>query len=195
MQPDWIYRTDTGIFTWGCLQPRPPVQLDIAPVPDQAWDYFKVHHYLTASLPGGKLGAWCCWVDHTPVAFAYVARFPHAKVRDIAKVARIVVLPDWQGLGIAGRLLEFLGGYYTARKNRVRITTLHPGLLGYLRASTCWRYTGRAQPALIVGPQSKMRAKQTSPRGLQLGTYEYRPPGNLQSDQPGTPVSLRHART
>jgi GNAT superfamily N-acetyltransferase len=172
--PDWVYRTDAGEFSWRSVQPRPAVQLDIAPVPTEAWEYFKQHHYLTASLPGGKLGSWCAWAGDTPVAFTYVARFPHAKVRDIAKVARIVTMPDWQGLGIAARLLEFLGGYYTARRNRVRITTLHPGLLGYLRASPQWRYTGRAQPALIVGPKSKMRAKQTSPRGLQLGTFEFR---------------------
>lgn len=176
LRADWSYRTDTGIFTWGCVQPRPAVQLDIAPVPTQAWDYFQHHHYLTASLPGGKLGSWCAWVGETPVAFAFVARFPHAKVRDIAKIARIVTLPDWQGLGVAARMLEFLGAYYTERRNRVRITTLHPGLLGYLRASPYWRYTGRAQPALITGPKSGMKAKQTNPRGLQLGTYEYTAP-------------------
>lgn len=45
-----------------------------------------------------------------------------------------------------------------------------------MRASPCWRYTGRAQPALIVGPKSGMKAKQTNPRGLQLGTYEYMAP-------------------
>ena len=70
-------------------------------------------------------------------------------------------------------LAEAVSRSGTARDNRVRITTLHPGLLGYLRASPCWRCIGRAQPGLIVGPRSKMRAKQTSPRGLQLGTYEY----------------------
>ena len=176
LAPDWIFDTGSGIFTWGSVQRRPPVRLDIAPVSDQAWKYFRIHHYLTASLPGGKMGAWCAWVGETPVAFAFVARFPHATAKDIAKVARIVVTPDWQGLSIASRFLEFLGGYYTERRNRVRITTLHPGLLGYLRASPCWRYTGRAQPALIVGPKSRMRAKQTSVRGLQLGTFEYRPP-------------------
>jgi GNAT superfamily N-acetyltransferase len=129
LAPDWIYRADAGEFTWRSVQPRPAVQLDIAPVPTQAWDYFKHHHYLTASLPGGKLGSWCAWVGDTPVGYAFVARFPHAKVRDIAKVARIVTMPDSQGLGIAARMLKFLGAYYSQRKNRVRITTLHPGLL------------------------------------------------------------------
>jgi GNAT superfamily N-acetyltransferase len=88
------------------------------------------------------MGAWCCWVGEVPVAFAYVVRFPHPTVKDIAKVGRIVVAPDYQGLSIASRFLEFLGGYYTERRNRMRITTLrHDGALPlpHLRRSPGFR--------------------------------------------------------
>src|SRR6266851_8278 len=109
--------------------------------------------------------------DHTFV-FLLIVRFPHARVKDIARIARVVCLPDWQGRGsraAAGVPRRALHGAAEPGADH----TLHPRLLGYLRASPCWRYAGPAQPALIVGPQSKMRAKQTSPRGLQLGTFEY----------------------
>jgi energy-coupling factor transporter ATP-binding protein EcfA2 len=195
LSPDWVYRTDAGEFTWRCLQPRPAIRLDIARIPPQAWRVFRDHHYLTASLPGGYMESWGGWVGDTCVAFGYVCRFPHPKVKNIVRCRRLVVLPDWQGLGIGSRMMDWLAARYTAQGQRFRSVAAHPAMVAHYRKSPDWHYAGKGFSALQVGPKSGMRAHQLDPRGLQLQAFEYRPPGTSKAISPGTPVSLRHART
>jgi GNAT superfamily N-acetyltransferase len=74
------------------------------------WQTFRQYHYLN-----GKLGAGVrCYVamyQLKPVAFIAVAQ---VRMRShYYRVSRLVVLPDYQGIGIGKRLLNFIAELYT----------------------------------------------------------------------------------
>jgi len=91
------------------------------------WQTFRQYHYLN-----GKLGAGVrCYVavyGLKPVAFIAVA---HVRMRShYYRVSRLVVLPDYQGIGIGKRLLNFIAELYTSKtKLPFYLVTSNPQLI------------------------------------------------------------------
>jgi ABC-type lipoprotein export system ATPase subunit len=175
LNPDWVIQMETQQFTWRSKQPRPEVRVDVAPISPKAWEYFKFYHYLTAKLPGGMIGCYGGWIEDRCVTFAYVCRFPHPSCRDIVRVRRQVVLPDWQGLGIGPRMEEYLGRKYIALGNRVRSVAAHPGMVNHYRNSPDWVYVAHQPRRTTTGPKSVQGRHHQDPRQTTLRTYEFRP--------------------
>lgn len=106
----------------------------------QLWDTFRPHHYLTGKYSG--IRAWLATTpDGEPVAFTSVMAFPHGRIKRGFREHRIVVLPDFQGLGIGARLSDWLGEYMIANGNRFFSKTSHPRFGAYREASPNWRAT------------------------------------------------------
>jgi GNAT superfamily N-acetyltransferase len=58
------------------------------------------------------------------------------------RITRLVVLPEFQGLGIASRLLAEVAGREAAHGNRVTITASHPAIVEHCARSAAWRFLG-----------------------------------------------------
>lgn len=58
------------------------------------------------------------------------------------RIHRLVVIPDFQGIGIGTRLLNFVADYYS-KTHRINITTGTPALSNALKKSNCWRLTSK----------------------------------------------------
>jgi ABC-type lipoprotein export system ATPase subunit len=173
LQPDWAYQPHRAEFTWRHLQPRPRVDLVIREVERGTWDYFRHHHYLSERLaPGAKcVGAF---VDEEMVAFSSWLRYPHKIYRNVMKGHRLVVLPDWQGLGIGGALDDRAGQFLYDQGFRYRNTIAHPGMIAYYSRSPRWRELSRPSPR--AGHSSTLRPRDTSLRLLVTRSFEYVPP-------------------
>ena len=59
--------------------------------------------------------------------------------RPYKRISRLVVLPDYQGIGIGGRLLDQVAGLVAGEGSRVSISTSHPGVISHLARSETWR--------------------------------------------------------
>lgn len=180
LQPDWVYEPHADKFTWRSVQPRPTVDVEICEVDRSAWKVFRHHHYLNANLhPGSK--CYGAYVDGECIAFAAVAGFPHpnANARLIRRVRRLVVLPDWQGIGIGTRMEEYLAELYVRDGYRFRSLVVHPGLVRYYLRSPMWRCVGK--PGYISrhnGPRGGVNglgAHQKSLRMMLIWAFEYIP--------------------
>ena len=66
-------------------------------------------------------------------------QFPHPRVQDIKMGHRLVVLPDWQGLGIGGALDDWLGEWLHTRGYRYRNVVAHPAMIAHYSRSPRWR--------------------------------------------------------
>ena len=74
------------------------------------WTLFRSYHYLNGALPSTARCYVAVYQDK-PIAFIAVV-----SVRMRAKyyrVSRLVVLPDYQGIGVGKRLLNFIAELYT----------------------------------------------------------------------------------
>jgi GNAT superfamily N-acetyltransferase len=98
---------------------------------------FRKYHYLNTELSSASQ-CYLATIDKNPVGFIAVLHFPHPSNKRLKKVHRLVVLPDYQGIGIGNRLLEFVGNIYLKRGYDFTITTSTPSLIYYFNKSDRW---------------------------------------------------------
>lgn len=180
LQPDWVLDTAGSLFTWRQVQPHPQVRLDVHRAHRTAWPVFARHHYLSGELASS---AQCFggWIDGTMVAFTAYRHLPHPRTRNIKMGHRLVVLPDFQGLGIGGRLDDWLGQWLWDQGFRYRNVVAHPGMISYYARSPRWHSTGETRSGLHVGANSGRGGtgqgkRHLDPRYLGTRSFEYRPP-------------------
>ncbi|MGA3289736.1 MAG: GNAT family N-acetyltransferase [Candidatus Bathyarchaeia archaeon] len=88
---------------------------------------FRNYHYLSGSLPSTARCYTAVYQDK-PIAFIAVVHI-HMKTR-FYRVSRLVVLPDYQGLGVGKRLLNFIAELYASQtKIPFYILTSNPQII------------------------------------------------------------------
>lgn len=162
LSPDWVIEPAERRFSWRSVQPRPPVDVTISPVPYAAWSLFAPFHYLTAEL-NRAARCYVLFVGDEPAAFAGVLYRPHSKVADIFGISRLVTLPDWQGLGLAFVLADALGAAFTAAGQRLHTYPAHPALIHSFDRSPLWSMKQRpgmsGRGSVNRGPRAKISAE------------------------------------
>lgn len=178
LQADWIYDVAAREFRWRLVQPHPPLHLDVHECPRSLWAMFEPHHYMSGHLLSSAK-CFAAYIDGRPVAFTSYRHFPHARVRDIKIGHRLVVLPDYQGLGIATVLENWLGEYLTARGYRYRNVVAHPGMIRLYSRSPRWQASNtvgavRTSNSKVKNAQSLKRGH-LSTRRLAVRSFQYVP--------------------
>lgn len=149
LEPDWVLDMATQQLARGSLR-RPPIELQVAACRRAAWELFAPHHYLSAGLPRG-CRCWLATWSGRPIAFAavqrHVGRHSHSPRRPpLFKIARLVVLPDFQGVGIGSALMRALGEAHAAAGQRLGVTTSHPAMIRACSASPHWKLVEVRRP-------------------------------------------------
>lgn len=130
---DWVLDMAVGRLARGRLQ-RPPIELSVFRCHHSAWSLFGKHHYLTNDLNRSAVCYLATWGSE-PVAF--VAMLPAVgRSQRGRRISRIVVLPDYQGIGVGGRVLDAVAGLWP---NDVFLKTSHPSLMSYCSRSRNWK--------------------------------------------------------
>ncbi len=145
LEADWIFNTNDMNFknTRGLLQ-RPKIELSIRKCTKELWRNFKKHHYLNNNL-GKHSQNYCLLVNNNLAGFIGIVHFPHSKIKNFKRVHRLVILPDYQGIGLGKILLEEIGILYKNKEFRYIITTSQPGLIHYFNKSKNWILKNRGR--------------------------------------------------
>ncbi|MBY0393959.1 MAG: hypothetical protein K2Q27_11925 [Novosphingobium sp.] len=170
VQPDWLYDTATGSLERGCLRRRPSIELEIRETDWRYWSLFEPHHYL--KLP--KMIAARCYVgfvDGQPVAHVAVTTRPGLVE---ARACRLVIMPEWQGIGVGMRFLNAVCEAWAAGDNRfgkpmpTLFHTSHPGLAAALRRAPQWtQVSGR------LHGETKARSLETLRKSFERGAMKW----------------------
>lgn len=141
---------------------------------------FSKYHYLSSSH-NNAANVFICMVNNEIAGFISVLHFPHPKVKNLRKVHRLVVLPDYQGLGIGGRMLNEIAKIYCNQKYRFSIVTSQPNLINSLKKSKEWlcKNFGRNKPHRGV-LKNTQNSKSGSENRLTI-VFEYNSRLNLES--------------
>lgn len=191
LQPDWTLEPATMALTWRSLQRRPPVDVVIQRCDYATWHLFAPYHYLTQEL---HVGARCfaAYVDGRPVSFAGMLYRPHAQVRGLMGVSRVVTLPDYQGLGLAMVLTETIAAAYKAIGHKVANYPAHPAYIRSLDRSRNWAMTQRpGTPSSKTQPQR--RSNRADGSSNYIGSFGGRPNAVFRYVGPAEP-DAREAR-
>lgn len=176
LQPDWVFQMQDRTFEWRSLRRHPAINLRIHPVSRALWPAFAQYHYLSHEL-ASSAKCFGAFYDGECIAFNSILKFPHAKVRNMYMAHRLVVHPDYQGLGIGGRIADWMGQYLAERNLRYRFCIASPTMISMFARSPRWALVrGRVSGSnLKSGPRADAgRAKaQMKLRRMSTMSFEY----------------------
>ena len=138
MCPDWIFDCNKmKLEITSQKKNRPEINLEIRRGKYDEWKLFSKYHYLEFAHKAMKQNMYVAEINGKPCAWLSIRPFPSK--RCIWKVHRLVVLPDYQGLGIGIKFLEWAGDNLG---KILTITTSNPALCNALfYRKQCWRTT------------------------------------------------------
>jgi GNAT superfamily N-acetyltransferase len=139
LRPDWVFDLGTDTFQWGEVPPRPPIAMEIRQTGWEFWPLFEPHHYLR--LPHIIASTnYVGFVQEKPVAHLAMT----TRSKNEARACRLVVMPEWQGIGVGIKFLNTICAMWRRGENRygrpmpTLFHTSHPGLAASLRRRPEW---------------------------------------------------------
>lgn len=115
------------------------------------------------------------WGD-TLVAMQSTMAIPNGGYKDAFRAHRLVVLPDFQGLGIGTKINDFFGEYYINRGQKYFMRTTHVRLKRHMADNKLWRATSsseKLQAKANVNNQSATKIHYTYDDKRAAASYEY----------------------
>lgn len=136
LQPDWVVDMQTGETIRRERRQRPPLELEVRRVPWAAWRTFAPHHYLTSNLNKAAL-CYGGFIGDRIVGFSAV--MPMLGRRNYRRMSRLVVLPDWQGIGIGRALALEVARLFRDSGLRIGATAAHPSVVRSFSRDPAWK--------------------------------------------------------
>lgn len=140
LQPDWVYSPQKGRLEIAPRLRRPEIKLEIFRCRYETWKIFKHHHYLTDELNKAATNYIILWNDK-PVCFVAILPFPGVGDSKTRRISRIVTLPDFQGLGIGKKIVDYFASLYYKIDSQMYIRTVNPALGIALSNDKSWQPT------------------------------------------------------
>lgn len=176
IMPDWTYSPQKGgVLERGdwLRQGRPKIELQVSRVEFKAWDFFKKYHYLTEDVNKSCKFLLFEWNDK-PVGIVAVLTSPGASRANGVTISRVVVLPDYQGMGIGQKICDFAGAIFKQSDYRLYIRTVNPALGIYFNKSLSWKGTGTNGKGANLGKKVREKGKHIAERKDRISySHEY----------------------
>lgn len=138
LDPDWIFDVERMAFEWRLRRRFPEIKINMRRAEKSEWRIFREHHYLNHDLAASAQCFIAEWKGRA-VGFAAAIHFPHPSCSRIKKEHRVVVLPDFQGVGIGNRISEFVGRLYREQGFRYLSTSSNPAMIHHRAKSMKWK--------------------------------------------------------
>lgn len=144
---------------------RPAIEMEVVRCHHRAWCWFARHHYLSAEI-NKSAKCFLGLVDGAPAVFTAALPLVHPRLTKTWRLTRTVVLPDFQGVGMATAITTLVGAICTTMGLGLRATTSHPALIAAKTRSPDWELrSGRKLQRANrhqFGSSSKRIAQQTA---------------------------------
>lgn len=144
LMPDWVFNTDTMTFSVKDLaeqkKNRPGIRLDIVETGRKQfyWQMFRKYHYLKDDFSTVSR-VWLVFANGELAGFVSFISFPHPIVKNFYKAHRVVVFPDYQGIGIATKSLDVVGEILKNAGKRPTLTTSNYAMIVALKKNQKWK--------------------------------------------------------
>lgn len=102
------------------------------------WNIFRKYHYLNHELCKQSV-CYIAYINNKPVVFMAIIHFPHPIIKNLKKIHRLVVLPDYQGIGLSKIIMNYVGEALKKKNLKLGITTSQPSLNYSLKFDKKWK--------------------------------------------------------
>ena len=148
LEPDWVYDTNSQSFSFReTIHTRPEIKIDIFRTEgnkERLWHIFRKYHYLNPSLNNGT-HQYVGYYEGKPVCHCGILQVPIQPGH--RRIHRLVVLPDYQGVGIGTRFITLLAATYKKIGIHIDLMTSSPALLNGLQKMNGWILTRAGRSA------------------------------------------------
>lgn len=153
LKPDYVIDLDEeAVFdTRGLSKRKFEIKIYRTNDKKRVWQMFRNHHYLSGDINIAS-EMFIAKMNNEIVGMISVLAQPNGYCLNGFRVHRLVVLPDYQGLGIGMSLLRWCGEYYSNQNKILYIRTSHRKIINSLLKSKDWKETGRSKQ---VSPPQK----------------------------------------
>lgn len=185
LRPDWTYSPLKGRveIPSRLRQFRPKIELQIFRCRYETWNIFKHHHYMSQNL-NKAAKCFVVLINDKPVGFMAILPFPHGNIENGYRISRVVVLPDFQGLGIGFELIDYFAALYKRDNKNMYIKTSNPALFGAMKKNTNkWLLVGETAKEELGTDQitKNKEANQMGFRNAVTKSYKYTGLDSLES--------------
>lgn len=174
LEPDWVLEPHTGrlLTQKEGLWRRPKLELEVRRVHRSAWEIFRPYHYLNHTFLKSAR-CFVAFLNGQPVALQAVVHQMHPRSKILYRGHRAVCLPDYQGVGIGGRLIEYVASAYRGMGYRIISATASPTLNHARRNNPNWKLirAGRQNKKGQTSRMGRLGWKQSADRIT--ATWEY----------------------
>jgi GNAT superfamily N-acetyltransferase len=165
-----VYDLNTNTIYSGRWLQRPKITIKVYEGDHTAWEIFRKHHYLSGTLLGNSKCFLFFW-KNLLVGFVATSTLPSGTVKKAYREHRLVVLPDYQGLGIGSTISEYTAKIMLSKGKRYFSRTSHYKMGEYRNKSDVWRPTSSNMTS-AVAEQGTMK-NWTSSDGRMCYSHEY----------------------
>lgn len=141
--PDYVIDLDDEVIydTRGLVRRKFELSIYEKDNKREMWQIFKQHHYLSSDL-NVACKMFVGYLNNEIVALCSCLPQPSGVMQNAWRIHRLVVLPDYQGLGIATKLLEWVCDLFMYHGKTIYLRTSHAKLIKYMLNSSKWKGDG-----------------------------------------------------
>ena len=137
------------------------------------WAKFRRYHYLNTEIATASV-CYGLYDKNNIIGFMAVLHQPHGANKKIKRVSRLVILPDYQGIGLGTKFLNVIAEYYKSKGYDFTIVTSAKNMIHALRKSPKWIMT-RYSANGCSSPKSTIDFNRKSIRSdCKTGGFKYR---------------------
>lgn len=133
---------------------------------------FNKYHYLSHSH-NNAARVFIATMNDNICAFCSVLHLPHPIAKNIKKIHRLVVLPDYQGIGLGVIFLNEIAKIIINDGNRCTITTSAPSLINSLKINKTWNCTHFGRLMAKTGLLHGLNNKTSNSKNRITASFEY----------------------
>jgi len=159
---------------------KPKYKIVVKEAEKYLWPQFHDHHYMTAnesiidSLPRSSKFFTFYWVrDNKEVLIGCLGVLNQISKKPARRITRLVVLPEFQGLGFSKIMLENISEMYLKENITMYITTFHPGLGDYFNKNSCWAESNNNMKEFKTNSIEDNPLKNSLRDGIAMYRYHY----------------------
>ena len=100
-------------------------------------------------------------IEDKPCAFFAFLPMPSGTVKNAWRCSRIVVLPEFQGMGIGYKATKTLFSMYKSIKRRMYIRTINPALVHSFKRDRAFKYNGYTKSSPEGGQMKNRKIRES----------------------------------
>lgn len=177
LNPDWIIDCNSQTYTdrralCQSFKRSERLSFEVAEVGRETWPYFSRYHYLSEKLPGGKIFTFGLFEGATQIGFVCYAAYIIGDHKTFF-MNRLVVHPDYAGMGIGIHLVNATAQYLVDRGYRVKSKFSSAPVFKAMSKDKRWRCTAIKKPIRKISAGKAGAHRQKTTMRHKTTTYHF----------------------